>query len=86
MVCNKKKENRFSLNGNGILSSFLGWQFYRSNLYLIKAEAGKKGIHAFLKEREPQTSSFRIRTRIGDSISNDDDRYAQHTYYALPYT
>ena len=25
-----KKENRFSLNGNGIMSSFLGLQFYRS--------------------------------------------------------
>ena len=25
-----KKENRFSLNGNGIMSSFLGRQFYRS--------------------------------------------------------
>ena len=40
MVCNKKKkkkkrkENRFSLNGNGIMSSFLGRQFYRSTLYL----------------------------------------------------
>ena len=29
-----KKENRFSLNGNGILSSFLGRQFYRSTLYI----------------------------------------------------
>ena len=29
-----KKENRFSLNGNGIISSFLGWQFYRSTLYI----------------------------------------------------
>ena len=28
-----KKENRFSLNGNGIISSFLGRQFYRSTLY-----------------------------------------------------
>ena len=28
----KKKENRFSLNGNGIMSSFLGRQFYRSTL------------------------------------------------------
>ena len=28
-----KKENQFSLNGNGIMSSFLGWQFYRSTLY-----------------------------------------------------
>ena len=28
-----KKENRFSLNGNGIMSSFLGWQFYRFILY-----------------------------------------------------
>ena len=27
-----KKENRFSLNGNGITSSFLGRQFYRSTL------------------------------------------------------
>ena len=27
-----KKENRFSLNGNGIMSSFLGRQFYRSIL------------------------------------------------------
>ena len=29
-----KKENRFSLNGNGIISSFLGRQFYRSTLYM----------------------------------------------------
>ena len=28
-----KKENWFSLNGNGIISSFLGRQFYRSTLY-----------------------------------------------------
>ena len=28
-----KKENRFSLNGNGIMSSFLGRQFYRCTLY-----------------------------------------------------
>ena len=27
-----KKENRFSLNGNGIMSSFLGGQFNRSTL------------------------------------------------------
>ena len=30
-----KKENRFSLNGNGIMS-FLGRQFYRSTLYRVK--------------------------------------------------
>ena len=30
----KKKENRFSLNGNGIMSSFLGRQFYRSTHYM----------------------------------------------------
>ena len=30
-----KKENRFSLNGNGFMSSFLGRQFYRSSLYLF---------------------------------------------------
>ena len=29
-----KKENRFSLNRNGIMSSFLGRQFYCSTLYL----------------------------------------------------
>ena len=29
-----KKENRFLLNGNGIMFSFLGWQFYRSTLYI----------------------------------------------------
>ena len=29
-----KKENRFSLNGNGIMSSFLGRQFYRPTLYI----------------------------------------------------
>ena len=29
-----KKGNRFSLNGNGIMSSFLGRQFYRITLYL----------------------------------------------------
>ena len=37
-----KKENRFSLNGNGIMSSFLGRQFYRSTLYLYKNEFGIK--------------------------------------------
>ena len=31
----KKKENQFSLNGNGIMSSFLGRQFYRSTLYCV---------------------------------------------------
>ena len=31
-----KKENRFSLNGNGIISYFLGRQFYRSTLYIHK--------------------------------------------------
>ena len=30
-----KKTNQFSLNGNGIVSSFLGRQFYRSVLYLL---------------------------------------------------
>ena len=30
----RKKENRFSLNGNEIMSSFLGWQFYLSTLYM----------------------------------------------------
>ena len=30
-----KKENRFSLNGNGIMSSFLGRLFYRSTLYNV---------------------------------------------------
>ena len=29
-----KKENRFSLNGNRIMSSFLGRQFYRSTPYI----------------------------------------------------
>ena len=29
-----KKENQFSLNGNGIISSFLGRQSYRSTLYI----------------------------------------------------
>ena len=29
-----KKENRFSLNRNGIMTSFLGRQFYRSTLYI----------------------------------------------------
>ena len=28
----QKQKNRFSLNGNEIMSSFLGWQFYRSTL------------------------------------------------------
>ena len=32
-----KKENRFSLNGNGIMSSFLRRQFYRSILYMMIA-------------------------------------------------
>ena len=30
----QQKKNRFPLNGNGIMSSFLGWQFYRSTLYI----------------------------------------------------
>ena len=30
----QKKENRVSLNGNGIMLSFLGQQFYRSTLYI----------------------------------------------------
>ena len=30
----RKKENQFSLNGNGIMSSFLGQQFYFSTLYI----------------------------------------------------
>ena len=29
-----KKENRFSLNGNGIMSAFLGRQCYRSTIYI----------------------------------------------------
>ena len=40
-----KKENRFSLNGNGIMSSFLGRQFYRSTRYYLN--------HSWIKpERE----------------------------------
>ena len=31
----QKKENRFSLNGNGIMSPFLGLQCYRSTLYMF---------------------------------------------------
>ena len=31
----RKKENRFSLNGNGIMSSFLGRQFSRSTRYRV---------------------------------------------------
>ena len=31
----KQKENRFSLNGNEIMSSFLRRQFYRSTLYMV---------------------------------------------------
>ena len=31
-----KKEKRFSLNGNGIMSFFLGRQFYRSTLYIYQ--------------------------------------------------
>ena len=31
----QKKENQFSLTGNGIMSSFLGRQFYRSTLYIL---------------------------------------------------
>ena len=38
----KKKENRFSLNGNGIMSSFLGRKFYRSTLCVIKNIETKK--------------------------------------------
>ena len=30
-----KKKIRFSINGNGIMSSFLGRQFYRSTLYIL---------------------------------------------------
>ena len=39
-----KKENRFSFNGNGILSSFLGRQFYHSTLWLV----GYYGISTFV--------------------------------------
>ena len=39
-----KKEKRYSLNGNGIMSSFLGWQFYRSTLYSIN----KRGLNVNL--------------------------------------
>ena len=35
-----KEENRFSLNGNGIKSSFLGWQFYHSTLYTHLCRTG----------------------------------------------
>ena len=37
-----KKENRFSLNGNGIMSSFLGWEFYCSTLYLERKSTSWK--------------------------------------------
>ena len=41
-----KKENRFSLNGNGIMSSFLGRQFYRSTLYIY--------IYIYIREGGPR--------------------------------
>ena len=39
-----KNENRFSLNRNGIMLSFLGWQFYRSTLYVMLVRI----LHSFL--------------------------------------
>ena len=36
-----KKENRFSLNGNGIMSSFLGQKFYRSTLNFFPWKHGR---------------------------------------------
>ena len=38
----QKTENRFSLNGNGIMSSFLGRQFYHSTLYSQKHKERRK--------------------------------------------
>ena len=34
----KRKENRFSLNENGIMPYFLGQQFYRSPIYIYAVE------------------------------------------------
>ena len=45
-----KKENRFSLNGNGIMSSFLGRQFYRSTLYFLSLRAGPGPVGVFKGE------------------------------------
>ena len=43
-----KHENWFSLNGNGIMSSFLGWQFYRSTLYIyIEREREREKEYRF---------------------------------------
>ena len=38
----EKKENRFSLNGKGIMSSFLERQFYRSTLYNSNITTNRK--------------------------------------------
>ena len=39
-----KKEKRFSLNRNGIMSSFLGRQFYHATLYIFLSECAQKDI------------------------------------------
>ena len=43
-----KKENRFSLNRNGITSSFLGRQFYRSTLYNIIPQHTRTHTHTHI--------------------------------------
>ena len=50
----QKKENRFSLNGNGLMSSFLGRQFYRSPLYLSTAYKDAKSLSHDLSEEDSQ--------------------------------
>ena len=44
-----KKWNRFSFNGNGIMSYFLRWQVYRSNLYIDLGQCCSKCIYVLDK-------------------------------------
>ena len=45
----QKKENQFSLNGNGIMSDNKGWQFYRSTLYIYMKATSYGGMVSKLK-------------------------------------
>ena len=72
----QKKENRFSLNRNGIMSSFLGRQFYRSTLYKSRAvgvtsEVGLTVIFQYRRGKETRrflyirdTGSHMVRATI----------------------
>ena len=54
------KKKRFSLNGNGIMSSFLGQQFYLSTLYSIEGSSHQLKLMVFHRSmsdwKSPQVS------------------------------